>query len=776
MSKPKFDPNKPFQAEKPKFDPTAPFEAEQAEQESFGSNLLRGLVKTAEAIDSYTGVPIREAEMAAMDGAGTWGTIKAGLSGFGKDPKQAPTDFDVVKKMGVPDKIVKTGNLENMSERLSSQSPGQLPAVINPAEAAAFVHGAAADPTLVLPIGKIAKGTVKGAANIASKAVNVASDTLSGAGKLASRAGKRTIQGLFGVPEASINRYLARHPQLKDKVGAREMAEELAGRLDEGLKPARARLEAAEEAVARAKASRTEDLAELQIKRQEATEALRRAEDSALGEAASRVASRVGQLDENIKAGSSKAFEILDREGVVVPTQGLKARMTAGISALEERAVTDEQMAVVELLKRYRERLNKFGNEIPGGEAKRIIQSLDREMAYLAPGEIGRMSKPDQALGALRKQIDTPLKKSDAYASQMAEVSRGMQLLENVKGLSSESAAARALRAAKGATGKDKAEALQKLAAEFGDDFLAAANRTNLPEYHKLKSLLYRVREAKKGLPVKEAEAALEATRGSVGDAVALGKNGIAGITDKISATVRRTDPSALQTENLVKAGDLAGVNMADELADVRTIASFERGYNRGSANTNFWGAIVGGLLGSVLGPAGIVGGAATGGALGRIVIDNFGPRVGRVILDQVPRLNKVKPAEWIRSLDVPADVKAKLASDLAAYQQVSKGVKGTEASLRQLPKAELRMVADENREEMPLASTALPAGNRELKGEQLWMARGLSKLGIKDQATAQKLMQSKEGKRLLIEASDLPPNSKALKRILERIEKGGIK
>lgn len=56
-------------------------------------------------------------------------------------------------------------------------------------------------------------------------------------------------------------------------------------------------------------------------------------------------------------------------------------------------------------------------------------------------------------------------------------------------------------------------------------------------------------------------------------------------------------------------------------------------------------------------------------------------------------------------------------------------------------------------------------------KGEDRWAQSGIDKLGIKDPASAQRLLQSKEGKRLLIQASDLTPGSRAMQRIQEQID-----
>lgn len=55
-------------------------------------------------------------------------------------------------------------------------------------------------------------------------------------------------------------------------------------------------------------------------------------------------------------------------------------------------------------------------------------------------------------------------------------------------------------------------------------------------------------------------------------------------------------------------------------------------------------------------------------------------------------------------------------------------------------------------------------------RGEALWMQQGVEKLGLKDTQVVDQLLKSNEGKRLLIEASDLPQGSKGMKRIMEQI------
>jgi gas vesicle protein len=86
------------------------------------------------------------------------------------------------------------------------------------------------------------------------------------------------------------------------------------------------------------------------------------------------------------------------------------------------------------------------------------------------------------------------------------------------------------------------------------------------------------------------------------------------------------------------------------------------------------------------------------------------------------------------------------------------------------------RQVRSANEPEVPVEPTAEPQrlmDDAPKGGPERWARNGIDRLGIQDPELASKLLQSKEGKRLLIEASDLPEGSRALKRIQEQIQKG---
>jgi len=72
-----------------------------------------------------------------------------------------------------------------------------------------------------------------------------------------------------------------------------------------------------------------------------------------------------------------------------------------------------------------------------------------------------------------------------------------------------------------------------------------------------------------------------------------------------------------------------------------------------------------------------------------------------------------------------------------------------------------------------PDAARALSAPVIQLKGEDLWAKRGIQNLGLLNTSYADEASKSKSGKALLIEASDLSPNSKKLKEIKQKIMEG---
>lgn len=629
---------------------------------SFGRRALEGVASVANTVDSYTGAPARRFVGEIQQGKGVGDAASAGWDQVGEDPSTAPTGKDIVRATGLPD--------------VEAYGRPSLHGV------AGFVTEAVLDPVnLIFPGGKLAaKGISKGAGmavNALEAAPKVVAKGLSKAGDGAAWVGRKAVSGGLGVPEEAQLKYLANHDRLKDIVDVKSGVEPIKDAMDETLQPLVSRVSSTKEKLPIARSAQTEEMARIRDAVTDQKDALRLAEEQALGEGAAKVSGAVQRLDKDVKAGSAKAFEILDQEGVKVKTQALKADMTRGIKLLEERAITDEQIAAVDLMKRYRERLDKWGGEIPGGEAKRILQALDSEIKRVAPGEVGRMAKDDQLLATLRRRIDEPLKQSKAYADQMQGVAADTRLLMQNKDLATEGAAARALRAAQKMTGKDKADAIRALSEKYGDDFLSMADRSRLPEYQKLKGLLQRYRSARKGHGVKALETELRAAGDDLAPFKAIAPNELGTKSGAQSAILNQMRPKTANIDTgraIQQMDERFGKNFGQQIDDLKTVSAFDKDFTRGSANTNFWTYALGGAGALVGGPVGGLAGMTGGALTGRILVDKFGPQTARIILDQLPALQKASPVNWLNSLQVPPAVKKELQRDLVYHHVLTKG------------------------------------------------------------------------------------------------------
>jgi len=730
-----------------------------------------GLLQSAiRAYDSYASAPIRKGIGALQDGKGLGAAVGEAWDQAGEDPSLAPSGEQIARREGFNDqrKTLRTAEEQRRFDELNNPGlaashrrmghVGKDVESFSPAEVAGFGIETAADVTNLIPAAGMAKRAVKAGVGVTDVALRAGGKVIAKGGALAEKGGMKALSGAFGVDEAQARRYLQNHERLKDVVDTRSAISTIKDDMDSTLQPLRERVGSAKGRVGAAKERRAEELARLRDAQGEGKESLRLAQEQRLGETAARVSGDVQRLNKDVSAGSEKAFQILDDEGVRVPVSPIKGDLTKGIKALEASAVTDEQVAVVELLKRYRERLDKFGKDVSGGEAKRLIQSLDREMNHLAPGSVGRLSKDDQVLGVLRRRFDAPLKASPEYAQQMAGVSADTRLLKGAEGMATEGGAARALQAAGKPSGADRAEILRLLGEKNGQNYLAAVDRSTLPEYQKLKGLLQRYRAARKGGELKAAQSELDAAIGELAPFrnVAPNEFGQSG-AEALIRNQLRPKTAGLDQGELVRSMDQKfGKNYSGQIEDAKTIAAFDKEFTRGSANTNFWAAVTGsiGFLAGGGAAGGVLGGGA-GALFGRLVVDKFGPQSARAILDQVAKLKTMAPKDWVARLQVPEHVKKQLLAELP-FDRMANTARAGVAAAKPFRGGELRQVAEAE-------SDRKPAG----KGPDAWAAKGAAMLGLSD------VSNDPAVRRLLIEASDLSPGSPRLQRIKEQIQKG---
>jgi hypothetical protein len=506
------------------------------------------------------------------------------------------------------------------------------------------------------------------------------------------------MSGNFGVSQDAIKNYLERLPDVKGLSADREAISNLKTKIDATLMPLTMKVEKAKDALDLAKENKSSNLVALTNELQGAKEALKVAQDAALIKGGVTVSGKVKSLADNVSRGSQESFDLLDEAGITVKTPSIKGGLTKAIKAVEREAVTDQKQALAELLGRYRERMNKLGKEIPGSQAKRLIQDLDREMNLVAPGAVTKNSPTDLALLEIRRDIDRPLKAYEPYREKMVGVAADTRKLKKLTGLNEESAAIKALQRTEKPAGVDQLRVLQ----EIGVNPSEFTDATRLPEYMKKRQLEGAIQSVAKGPEVKQATKSLRTAKKEFGPFSTMAPNEYGQST--VESSIRnqmRPNTASIETEKTFKLLDeKMGTKFSEDLNNLKTVAPFEKEFTQGSANTNFFSIIgggIGGLLGSVGGAGGAIAGATAGsmaGAkFGKLVVDKYGPRVARQILDKTPELQKMRPSEWIKKLDVPKEVQDDLAAQLQEFLVAgSKAVAPTSAALRQGEKDKMLM------------------------------------------------------------------------------------
>ena len=102
----------------------------------------------------------------------------------------------------------------------------------------------------------------------------------------------------------------------------------------------------------------------------------------------------------------------------------------------------------------------------------------------------------------------------------------------------------------------------------------------------------------------------------------------------------------------------------------------------------------------------------------------------------------------------------------LGSVPAVAEGA--TPAALQQVPTSSVPSAINSGASNLiPLPAAA------QTTGPDAWAKQGIQKLGINDSGMQSRLLQDPKAKQLLIQASDLAPNSKAMKNIMAQIQKG---
>jgi hypothetical protein len=165
---------------------------------------LEGVQAAGQFVDKFTGAPTRAGISALQQGKGILGAGAAFGKQFGEDPTRAPTGKDIAREFGVPATEFETPfrSFDLPGERVKTTAQ----------DVAGLGIDVLADPTLVVPVGTVAKGAAavgKAVGKVATKAAVKGAKAAMGAERFAA-ASKRLARTFTGVNEAAVTEYLSR--------------------------------------------------------------------------------------------------------------------------------------------------------------------------------------------------------------------------------------------------------------------------------------------------------------------------------------------------------------------------------------------------------------------------------------------------------------------------------------------------------------------------------------------------------------------------------------
>jgi hypothetical protein len=463
----------------------------------------------------------------------------------------------------------------------------------------------------------------------------------------------------------------------------------------------------------------------------------------------------VNRLKSDLQSGSGAALKTLDNATAKVDLAPTYSKIDSTIERLKQGG-TDESLAVAGKLQEYKERLlSKNWAEIAPQDAKRLIQGLDQVTEYSPMA--GNFDKTkNAAFKEVRASLDSTLKDTiPEYRNAMAPVARDADLLNRVSHFGDKQTAAGLLGRINAPNQLESRAALQELGKKYGADFVKAAHPESLPE----QALLRRTQAAQDALRPDRVAAKIDQTLGSSRQKAAMdsAQSELSAAQDKLTpfkpiapnvagqTTVQQKlaqlgKGGNIELEDMFgRLGKLTDTDFIQAMKDNNVKAAFQKGATNGSRNT-LMGSVVGWTLG---GAAGVVPGAAVGRA-----VDQWGPAITKKILDGAIRVSKTPTVATIRALELPEPIKRNMVIGLEQYLARDSGRAGVGVS-------SLRNVAEQDNNKASRSPT----------GESKWAQDGASRIGL-SASDSEALMQSPKARKLLIQASDLKPGSKAMQNI----------
>lgn len=425
----------------------------------------------------------------------------------------------------------------------------------------------------------------------------------------------------------------------------------------------------------------------------------------------------VKDLKDKVISGSKDARDLLDTQGrdieLYSPYKALQAARDK-LNIAGKGPVTPQAKAAAAAIDGL---MASFGS-IPGGklsgpDAKALIQQLDHsEQAIYNSGEF--TDDVSRAYKTLRQEIDSQLKaQNPEYAAAMKPVAQNTALHSDVApAFGDRQSAISKLNSIATPANTINRENLIKLGQATGRDFATPINqhvqaqgmlknpeamenmKQSLPEYQTVQdaeklnrtmegpeakaeyiqknlegSGLLKKQAAKEGLLAQKQEGLVK-SQGMLEPF----KNITPNSSEARLKTVMNARPGeqvelTRQLEDLSKASD---TDFIKSLKDLKTQRAFKGQDTNGSRKVNLFGMLVGGAAAGVGGALGHgMLGAEVGVPIGvtmGAVADKYGPAISKKMLDGVLKIQGSPTLAKIKALEIPPQVKAALAKELADY------------------------------------------------------------------------------------------------------------
>lgn len=482
---------------------------------------------------------------------------------------------------------------------------------------------------------------------------------------------KKAISVIGGVPEATVDDYLANHEAAKSVPGFQEIydhALDHVNHLNDQVSNHKMDVDAAKDSFNEYSRDIKENLRqqgfEASMADRLSKQALKDAQnnlaldlqDKAL-KSSPQVVENMERLRSDVVVGSSDAFDVLSQSEKTVPLKSFYENAQKLQDELKSRA-TIESRQMADRLGQYEQGVKEtYGDSVRGPAAKLIIQGLDSVSKYDY-----NASSFDKGLSnyykRLRFHLDDTLKDTiPDYRKAMEPVAKDTKLLRSLENYGTEEDAVNRIKGLKNpARYQNEMPLLNELANRYGGKFTETIDSYASPERRaKLIKAMPEYAEAQKNaatiqeLKSPETRAALEEHLNTSPEAQRLSAaQEQLGVSQAAKEEIKGITPQSIQGKlNSAKAGKsiegikalskipgIEGKSIPDLLDLIRINEAFEKDATRGSRHVNMYGAVIGALAGLATGH---VAGAIEGGGAGAMIggfMDKYGPKVVKQALD----------------------------------------------------------------------------------------------------------------------------------------------